>query len=419
MTLVLWAHAKVNPGLRVCGRLPGGYHELDILFHSICLADRVEITVRPGEGLVLEVDGPFARQVPQDRAPEDNLACQAAVAFGRWAAQRLAEGQAHSRGKAVAGPQWAGPSRAPAAGQVEAGARALRAVLGGAVTLRLTKNIPAQAGLGGGSADAAAVLRGLALLWQKKEGLAVPGSALAAMAQSLGADVAFCLQGGAARGRGRGDVLEQLPTAPAWWVVLARPPVGLGTADVYKAWDSLPRPNETGEEAGPLSCGAAGPRTNPRFAGAGGALPGPTDSDLGRIVDAWRRGDLAAFSSSVFNDLQEPALRLCPQIGAVRAALLAAGAPFALVAGSGTTVWTACSGQDEALDIARRLQSWSGAGGAAPVPAGTWVALSRLCEQGVVVAAGEQTGAEAGEGVHEQQVPESAPVPAPVASSEE
>lgn len=102
-----------------------------------------------------------------------------------------------------------------------------------AVRLHLLKRVPYGAGLGSGSADAAAVLRGLNRFWE----LNLKDSELLWLARQLGSDVPFCLFGGAARGRGRGDELETLPVLPETWLVIVQPPHVISTAKAYSAWD--------------------------------------------------------------------------------------------------------------------------------------------------------------------------------------
>jgi 4-diphosphocytidyl-2-C-methyl-D-erythritol kinase len=189
----LTASAKLTRSLRVVGVRPDGYHLLDAEMVALDLAD--ELVVTPGgEGVV--VDGPFAGGVPVDEA---NLAARALALGGRPAG------------------------------------------------LRITKRIPHGGGLGGGSADAAAVLR-----WAGVTDLAV--------AARLGADVPFCVVGGRARVTGIGDVVEPLPHQ-SLVVTLVVPPVAVSTPAVYRAWDKLGGP--TGE--GPNDLEPAALQIEPRL----------------------------------------------------------------------------------------------------------------------------------------------------------
>jgi 4-diphosphocytidyl-2-C-methyl-D-erythritol kinase len=170
------ALAKLTLSLRVTGVRPDGYHELDAEMVTIDLAD--ELTFEEGDGL--EVHGPAADGVPVD----GNLVQEALAAAGRQA------------------------------------------------LVRLHKVIPAGGGLGGGSADAAAVLR-----WAGLDDLDV--------AASLGADVPFCLVGGRARVRGIGDVVEPLPDDDRTFTLLT-PTLHCSTPAVYAAWDRLGGPTADG-----------------------------------------------------------------------------------------------------------------------------------------------------------------------------
>lgn len=177
------AFAKLTLSLRVTGVRADGYHELDAIMVSVSEPhDTLEIEDAPQRSL--EVVGPFGAGVPADTG---NLAWRAAEACGA------------------------------------------------SVAIRLHKGIPPGAGLGGGSADAAAVL--VALGGDRR------------LARSLGADVPFCMHGGAARVRGIGDVVEPLET-PRRAVVVATPRFGCATADVYRAWDELGGPRAELDDAG-------------------------------------------------------------------------------------------------------------------------------------------------------------------------
>jgi 4-diphosphocytidyl-2-C-methyl-D-erythritol kinase len=192
------ALAKLTLSLRVTGVRADGLHELDAVMVSVSEPyDTVEI--EPASQRSLEVVGPFAAGVPAD---ETNLAWRAAAACGA------------------------------------------------SVAIRLHKGIPPGAGLGGGSADAAAVLVALD---------ADPG-----IAPSLGADVPFCMRGGAARVRGVGDLLEGLEMPPRT-VLVATPRFGCTTADVYRAWDELGGPHAEVNGLGANDLEPAAHRVEPRL----------------------------------------------------------------------------------------------------------------------------------------------------------
>ncbi|MCX7888891.1 MAG: 4-(cytidine 5'-diphospho)-2-C-methyl-D-erythritol kinase [Rhodobacteraceae bacterium] len=281
MAIEDFAPAKVNLTLHVTGRRADGYHLLDSLVVFADCGDRLR--VEPGADLELVAEGPFAGALGPGA---DNLVLRAA---------RLMD-----------------PGR---------GAR---------ITLR--KNLPVAAGLGGGSADAAATLRALAALWAAP----LPDAAAAA---GLGADVPVCLAGRPARMRGRGERIEPVAPLPEMALVLANPGERLATAEVFAALsarDNAPMPDQ---------------------------LP------------AWDGFEaLVSFLAAQRNDLEPPARRLRPAIGDVLAALSAQpGCRLARMSGSGATcfgLFAARPAADAAADALRRARPgwWVEAAGPCPAP---------------------------------------------------
>ena len=277
------APAKINLYLHVTGCRPDDYHELDSLVVFAALGDTV--TVAPADGLELTVDGPFAAAL---LAESDNLVLRAARA--------LADGTG-----------------------VEANA-----------AIGLTKRLPVSAGLGGGSADAAAALGALAALW----GIEAAPGLLDGIALGLGADVPACLDGQPTFVGGIGEELSPAPPLPPAWVVLANCGRALSTAAVFADY--------------------AGP-----FTGSGRFSQAPADA-----------GELAALLARRRNDLDTPARRLEPAIGDTLAALEACpGVLLARLSGSGATCFGLFGDEEAARAAARML------GGERP---GWWVAYSAL-----------------------------------------
>jgi 4-diphosphocytidyl-2-C-methyl-D-erythritol kinase len=170
--------------------------------------------------------------------------------------------------------------------------------------MRLSKAVPVAAGLGGGSSDAAAALRGLNQLW----GLELPRQALEDTAACLGSDVPFFIHGGTALAEGRGERITPLPDIPPQELVIALPPLSL--ADKTRRMYSLLTPADY------------------------------TDgSAAGRLVDAVRRGKPVA-DEQLFNVFDGPAFRTFPELERLRGALLAAGARSVHLAGSGPALFT-------------------------------------------------------------------------------
>ena len=182
------AHAKINLTLRVLGRRSDGLHELESLVAFAALHD--DIAVAPSDRYSLVVEGPFAPALASDPA-SSNLALRAAM---------------------------------------------VAAIPGGAFAVKLTKNIPVAAGLGGGSADAAAVLRSVGRIQN------LPRAATAAFAAGLGADVPVCFESRTAYVAGVGDHVSIAQPLPALPLLLVVPPVALPTSRVFAAWQGGARP---------------------------------------------------------------------------------------------------------------------------------------------------------------------------------
>jgi 4-diphosphocytidyl-2-C-methyl-D-erythritol kinase len=267
------APAKLNLDLYVERRRTDGYHELDSVVVFTELADT--LAVAPAEGFVLRLEGPFAHALEQ---------------AGESLVRRAAEGLAARLG------------RAPD------------------VAVTLTKRLPLAAGLGGGSADAAATLRALQRLWRTE---AAPDD-LSALARSLGADVPVCLAGRPTRMRGIGDVLAAAPACPRLELVLVNPLRAAPTGRVYAAL-------EHGDFAPP---------------------PERHQTD-----GAWPRWLVEGR-----NALERAAISVQPAIGEVAGALRATGAPLVRLCGSGATVFaafdTAAAADRAARDLASHHPGW-------------------------------------------------------------
>ena len=194
------AHAKINLTLDVGARRPDGFHDIASVMQTLALHDTLTLTLTPdAPGVRLEVIGDEGGGVPAD---ESNLVHRAAVRLQKVAA---------ARGSTL-------------------GSRS-------GVHILLHKRIPSQAGMGGGSSDAAAALLAINDLL----GLALPLPRLAEIGASLGADVPFFLTGGTASVQGIGEQVMALPPlSPPWPLIVVKPPVGVSTAAAYAALDALP-----------------------------------------------------------------------------------------------------------------------------------------------------------------------------------
>lgn len=263
------ARAKINVFLRVLSSREDGYHDLESLVVPISLADRV--TVRPADRLQVEVKGAptLAGAVP---AGGLNLALVAALALG---------------------------DACPEAG--------------GAL-VEIEKRIPVAAGLGGGSADAAATLLALNELW----GCDLDPATLADIGGRIGSDVPAMLAAAPVLVFGRGEQIAPAEVASFWWVVVTFD-FGVRSPDAYRWWD------EDG---------------------------GPTGPDPEPVLAAASAGDPEALGARLFNDLEAPVFARHPEIGEAKAGLSARGALGAVMSGSGSSVVGLARDRDHAIELA-------------------------------------------------------------------
>ena len=263
------AHAKINLILDVLGKRADGYHEIKTIFQSLSLADTLIFADNKSDNVSLTctvVDLPLG---------QENLVWQAA--------NLLREHYGVSDG----------------------------------VHIHLDKRIPVSAGLGGGSSDAAAALRGLVHFWA----LPHEPTVLTGLAAQLGSDVPFCLGGGTALGSGRGEHVEPLPSCPHFHVVLANPGFAVSTAKVYQGYV----PDET--------------RLRP---------------DIDAMMAALEAKEKAGVMSKLANVLESSTFALYPKVQHVKARMQQAGP--ALMCGSGATVFALFATATEATRLHAALQ---------------------------------------------------------------
>jgi len=270
---------KINVHLAVGDLRDNGYHDLTTVFHAVSLVD--EVTVRSADLLSLAISGEGAEELPVD---DRNLAWQAAVLMAEHV------------------------GRAPD------------------VSISIEKSIPVAGGMGGGSADAAAVLVALNSLWE----LGVPRRDLHTLAAKLGSDVPFALHGGTALGTGRGEELATVLARSTFHWVLAFAEGGLSTPKVFGELDRL---RAVGEP--------------------------PRVADPEPVVAALAAGDPEQLAPLLGNELQPAALSMKPALRRVLRAGVEAGALAGIVSGSGPTCTFLCRSAAAAVDVGTEL---SGAG---------------------------------------------------------
>jgi len=254
------APAKINLSLDVIKQLPNGYHEMEMIMQEIDLADEIELKLTEA-GIQCTCNEP---ELPINK---DNIAVRAAYALVPF----LKEDKG--------------------------------------VHIYLNKKIPHGAGLGGGSADAAAVLKGLNALWD----LGLTEQQLLRIGVQLGADVPFCIFGGTAHARGIGERLKRLPDQASLPILLINPGIHVSTKDVFEALD------------------------------ADQAICHP---DTEKAIDAWQKQDFSLLRVSAGNRLREVTVQWHPEIGQIEKELMDRGAVFAMMSGSGPTVFGLFSNEE-------------------------------------------------------------------------
>lgn len=251
--LLVKAPAKINLALDVLHKRPDGYHEVEMIMTTIDLADRVELSLLEKDKIHILSHN---RYVPDDQR---NLAYQAA--------QLLKDRFDVKKG----------------------------------VLISIEKTIPVAAGLAGGSSDAAATLRGLNKLW----GLGLSLDELATLGSEIGSDVSFCVYGGTALAKGRGEIIKELPPPPTCWVILAKPFIGVSTAEVYRRLE----------------------------------LNGTKHPDIYEMIQAIKEHNYQRVCDNVGNVLEGVTLNLHPEVAQIKEQMKRFGADAVLMSGSGPTVF--------------------------------------------------------------------------------
>ncbi len=253
MKIMEKAPAKINLALDVLYKRKDQFHEVEMIMTTVDLADRIELEAISEDKIQIYSHNRF---VPDD---ERNLAYQAAALLKkRFNVKR-------------------------------------------GVSIKIEKNIPVAAGLAGGSSDAAATLRGLNRLWE----LGLSLDQLAEIGAEIGSDVSFCVYGGTALATGRGEKIQHLPSPPNCWVVLAKPVMGVSTADVYK-------------------------RLN---------LERAEHPDIAGMVSAIETGDFESICNKMGNVLESVTLSIHPEVANIKDQMKKFGADAVLMSGSGPTVF--------------------------------------------------------------------------------
>lgn len=307
--VTILAPAKINLFLEILGRRPDGYHDLRTVIVPLSLHDRVTLERRPkGVETVVEMIGLKDDIGIGDLANGDNLATRAALELQKKTGCTLG------------------------------------------AYIYIEKRIPAGGGLGGGSADAAATLRGLNDLWDT----GLSDHDLMEIGAGLGCDIPALIAAKAVVGEGLGERVTPLEldggVSRSWWVTLINPGFSISTKEVYTAY----RPALT-----------------------------PGDKAYRNVVLALKRGDVTLGGESLFNSLQETVFRKYPLVELVTKRLLEAGAAGALLCGSGSSVFALARTQQEANRLAGIAVEGLGAS--------VWTEVAETLPDGVMAAHGPLT----------------------------
>lgn len=272
MILFEKAPAKINLSLDVLHKRDDGYHDVEMVMTTIDLSDRVELYKIPQDDIKVSLE---SRYVYND---ERNLAYKAA---------RLLKDKFN----------------------VKEG-----------VYIKVEKSIPVSAGLGGGSSDAAAVLRGLNRLWS----LNIPLEELALIGLEIGSDVPFCVINETALVSGRGEIVETLPPPPPGWVILAKPDIGVSTKTIFNRIH----------------------------------IPDLDHPETEKVVSALKSGDLKSMRQHMGNALEPITFGVYPEVKRIKEKMTKAGACHVLMSGSGPTVFSLIEHEKKAQRIYNSLRGF-------------------------------------------------------------
>jgi len=260
------AYAKINLGLRILSKRADGYHNIESVFQQIDLCDDITITALPGRGVTVHSSDP---RVPQN---ENNICAKAAELL------------------------------------------VLRYGIVSGVEISIKKRIPMGAGLGGGSSDAAAVLKGLAHLWK----LDIPKNELRSLARQLGADVPFFIKGGSALATGIGDELTPIQLATNYHCLLVYPNIEISSTWAYASYNfNLTKTKKSIK------------------------LPHIFSND-------W---DIFKLKGTVGNDFEGVVFQKFPELSDIKTTLYQVGAFFACMSGSGSTVFGLFDSEEKTQEV--------------------------------------------------------------------
>ncbi|MBR2340749.1 MAG: 4-(cytidine 5'-diphospho)-2-C-methyl-D-erythritol kinase [Clostridia bacterium] len=275
------AYAKINLFLDVVAKRNDGYHDIRSYMHSVSLCDDLKLCAKMSKKATVSITVEGNASIPDDHT---NLACRAATAYMEWSGISLD------------------------------------------VKIELTKRIPTEAGLGGGSTDAASVLRMLNVIMANN----LSAAELSMVAAGIGADVPYCLFGGTKLCEGKGEILTDVALEKPLYFVIAKSEESVSTPAMYKMLDTL-------------------------YGDFDGFMNIEAEMKHGILSHALKRGDLFDISAGLYNIFESVVLDECPQARRLKEILLTEGAMAALMSGSGPSVYGIFADKNKAISVAEKL----------------------------------------------------------------
>lgn len=286
----LLAPAKINLYLDIAGKRPDGYHEIQTIFQTVSLYDELSIEIQkpksaPSIALKVLTNGAVDSKLKEQLSDERNIVWKAAdKVMNEFGLKRPCK-------------------------------------------MTLKKNIPVQAGLGGGSSDAAAALRLLSKMFRKEIGS--NASAISQIAVQLGADVPFFLKSGCMKAGGIGEKLSPVKPAPRFWAVIVKPRIGLSTQEVYRWFDEDSSASRRKELT--------------------------SHPDINTIVFSLQKHPLREWSRRLYNGFETVVFKRVPELQKIKQKLMVLGARNACLSGSGSALYGIAESRTAAQKIKKAL----------------------------------------------------------------
>ena len=372
--------AKINLGLKIGPVRPDGFHELRTVYQTLALHDVVRVDVQPGSGIEIRCDDP---RVPRDesntchKVAERVLRVASGIASpGKQIPHGLKSARDDNKKRAASGTAKAVPFQKPSR-EINP---SQEISIPGRVVIEIEKRLPVQGGMGAASSNAVAAMLGL----ERALGVTLDPQEKLRIAAEVGSDLPLFLIGGTVLGVGRGEDVHALPDLPTLHVVVVTPPIGVSTPKAFAQWDALVACADTplalpatkseaaltgADAAGTInkfsesvfawlseSFPQAGSPASPAF-GLGGVKVGPASGVPAFGGDRAETPLLDLVRAGIENDFERVVFPEYPELREVKELLQRAGAQYASLSGSGSTLYGLFAGAEEAQAAAERMRA--------------------------------------------------------------